>query len=425
MAVAGTIFPDIDPTITSGTQLATILNDFKDAVRRGFYTDTGSRPANLGQAGYWIDIQNDPIWSFKLYDLTKDIEIFSVDRVTSQVSFGSLGAEVEILKQSDDALPAILNLFKRRDAGTGQTQALDVLGEINFSGRSDATNEQIITQIQSITTENTQDGSHGGELNFFVTQTGSAALVNQLTIKNNGLAGFGQTIPLDRIHAKGNSANGNIRNEVIEDSTVGPKYKLRKQRVAGSGQVVSGDIIGEIDFISTDEVGAEQTTARIQTYATETTTSSAQGTGIKIFHTKNTETALTELVKLENGKIFLNGKQYENYETTFIMEDSTITRNLTTIDGTIYNSFEIVCLAFANDNNPEQRAQKTVISGVYNDFDDTWYYGKEDTVFTPGSKLLTFSFTNAQTLTIDYVNQFTPAAFLDGDISLMIRRVAK
>lgn len=427
MAEAGAIFPNIDPTTTSGTQLATILNDFKDAVRAGFYTDTGSRPVNLDKGGYWIDIQNDPVWAYNLYDLAgaQDIEIFTVNRSTGTVSFGQTADELEILKQSDDALAPILNLFKRRDAGTGQTQANDLIGQMNFSGRSDATTEQIICQIEAIATENTQDAQHGGEIRIYTTQTGSAALVQQVTIKNNGLVGLGETSPTDRVHAKGNSSTGNIKNEVVEDSTVGPKLKLRKQRIAASGQVVSGDVIGEVDFLSTDEVGAEQTTARIQAKATENTTAAAQGTELSILTIENGGTTLTEKFKISDGLIYIDGNRYENFESTSIMEDSTVTRNLLNIDGAIYNAFEIIVMSYGRDNTIEKRAQRTVISGVYNDTDSNWYYGKEDTVYTDTNKLLTYSFTNAQNLVIDYVNQFVPAQFVDGDISLIVKRVAK
>ena len=60
--MSGAIFPDIDPTITSGTQLANLLNSFKDFVACGGNT-SGTRDPELGVGGRWIDDTNDPIWS--------------------------------------------------------------------------------------------------------------------------------------------------------------------------------------------------------------------------------------------------------------------------------------------------------------------------------------------------------------------------
>ena len=68
------IYDDINPSTTSGTELATLLNDMKDATVSGF--SGTSRPANLQAGGYWVDTTNDPTsWDFMLYDGTTDITI--------------------------------------------------------------------------------------------------------------------------------------------------------------------------------------------------------------------------------------------------------------------------------------------------------------------------------------------------------------
>ena len=64
---------DIDPNITSGTDLANILNRFQDAMDSG--NSGASRPAYLAAGGMWVK-EGNPMRLY-LYDGTKDIELYN------------------------------------------------------------------------------------------------------------------------------------------------------------------------------------------------------------------------------------------------------------------------------------------------------------------------------------------------------------
>ena len=64
---------NIDPNITSGTDLANILNRFQDAIDSG--NSGASRPAYLAAGGLWVR-EGDPMRLY-LYDGTTDRELYN------------------------------------------------------------------------------------------------------------------------------------------------------------------------------------------------------------------------------------------------------------------------------------------------------------------------------------------------------------
>jgi hypothetical protein len=105
------IFGSIIPTTTSGNQLATILNDFKEAVVSGF--SGTSRPSELDPGGYWIDTTNDPTtWEFKLWTGVQDIIVFTLNLTTGTATIGSADSLFEVAKISADSVGHILRLLK-------------------------------------------------------------------------------------------------------------------------------------------------------------------------------------------------------------------------------------------------------------------------------------------------------------------------
>ena len=81
------VFSTINPATTSGTQLATLLVDFKNALMSGL--SGTSRPSQLTQGGFWIDTTDigspNFLMKFKLYDGTADNLVFSVNISTGQI----------------------------------------------------------------------------------------------------------------------------------------------------------------------------------------------------------------------------------------------------------------------------------------------------------------------------------------------------
>jgi len=292
--MAGNIFDSINPLTTSGTQLATILNDFKDAVASGFSTSDGNRPANLNAGGYWVDMQNDPIWVFSIYDGAEDTVLFEINSTTNSISFGTTGDKLDIQKSSDDALGAALNLLKRRATGAGQTLDGDTIGEVNFVGFTDATVEEIMAKIEVVATDNVTGSEHGSELSISTTADAGATLTERVRIKGDGKVGFGTNVPDEVVHVE-----GNIKSTLVENSATGPKNILNKKRTTGSGQVLNADEIGSSKFTGTDEAGAEIDMGLIQVKATEDSQSTQHGSEVSIQTVKTGETALADRIKVD------------------------------------------------------------------------------------------------------------------------------
>ena len=64
-------FGNIDPNSKSGTQLASDLNSWRDALHSGHIG--ASRPSYAQAGMFWIDNSADPLWVLNLYDGANDI----------------------------------------------------------------------------------------------------------------------------------------------------------------------------------------------------------------------------------------------------------------------------------------------------------------------------------------------------------------
>jgi len=420
------IFSNINPLVTSGTQLASLLNLFKDGVANNQKTTDGTRPTNLTSGGLWVDAQNSPYYVLKQYDGTTDHTLLTLNISTGILSLGSQADSLTITKNSDDSVGPYLNLFKRRTAGTGQTQDGDTSGELRFSGRTDAGVEELLAKIQAYVTDDITSSNQGCDLLFFTTPDAGATLTQNMTLKGSGLLGIGETSPAARVHVNGSSTTGNIKNELVEDSTVGATLTQKKRRSTGNGQVLNNDIISNYISTAHDQNGAEQTTSKIESKAIQNITNTEHGTEINFYSVKTGETSLSLAMKLKEGKILnADGKHLLEYSESSLLQDASATRNLITLDGSVYGCYVIEALFYGRDNTPETRAQKTTINAVYNYNTSQWIYSKKDETLTDTAKLIEYSFTNGASLVIDYVNQFVNANFLDGSIHLIIKRALR
>jgi len=293
------IFPDIDPNITSGTQLATLLNSFKDSFAA--LNKANARDAELVAGGLWVDDTNDPIWDLKMYDGADDITIMSINTTTNGLTFANASESLSIEKITDDSLAAVLELFKRRASGSGQTLDGDTLGQVDFTGYTDLAVKEVQARIEVISTDDVVAGAHGSYLSIQTTSDGTSSLVERIRVSDTGLIGLGTTSPDAKLHVSGTSTTGGIKNELVEDSAIGAKTVKKKSRIAGSGQVLSGDNIATDQYDSTDEVGGDVNVANIKVTATENTSTTASGTKVTLEATRDGDTSPTEEIEVNNG----------------------------------------------------------------------------------------------------------------------------
>lgn len=172
------IWTSINPLVTSGTTLATILNSFSRAILSGF--SGTSRPPNLQAKGWWIDTTNaaspNYYYAFKLWTGTVDIEVFRIN-INSGFGGGTVAIdEFDITKISADTSAAILGLIKQRIATQGQVFDGDVIGEIQLVGRTNTSTNPVVGNFKWTTSDNETSSVFGGYLSVFSVPDATANL---------------------------------------------------------------------------------------------------------------------------------------------------------------------------------------------------------------------------------------------------------
>lgn len=418
------IFDEIIPSTTSGNQLAAILNDWKAAEMSGRSGTT--RPSQLEDSGTWVknDVANTRIFNF--YDGTQDIEVFRVDTTTGKVSFPGTTNEFNLSRISDDAIGPILKFAKSRATGAGQTLENDILGETEFFGKQDDGNEAIQASVQVISTDDTTASAQGSDLIISLIRKATGSLTEKLRIKGSGQLGLGLSSPDSnrKAHFRGDSEFEGIVSEAFGDIANPGVIAVKKKRVLDSGQVKSGDTIGQYDFLSTDQNGAEVVSARMIATATEDHTDTAQGTNLSIFTKVDGQNTFQEAIKIENGKVTILGVESGiDSKLKQTLEDSSTTRELFQMDGSVYGSFEITA-NFRGRDNSETRGHIYKISGVYDSVNTEWLLDYSDSITKGSDPLVNLDIPSVavQNLVVNYVNQFADIDFIDGVIYLDIRR---
>lgn len=290
-----TIWSTINPATTSGTQLATLLNDFKNSLMTGLSGVT--RPDELDAGGAWIDTSQEEsgsYWMFKIFDGTNDIEVFRVNLSTGKASFVGTESSFEISKVSADAVGPLVKFIKNRIANNGQVLTGDIIGQFQFIGKTSAGANPVVGNIKFVAGEDQTVSNQGSYLVIEQTKAGTATAVEVARLID-GKLGIGTQAPDSVVHAYGPSG---IKSEVSSDDAVGALVTLEKSRVSGNGSVQTNDTIGRLDGRAKDSSGTKSVVSRIEHVATEGHTSSAKGSKISIQTTKTGTTTLAEKLSI-------------------------------------------------------------------------------------------------------------------------------
>lgn len=423
--MANNIPGNIDPNTTSGTQLASLLNDLIAAYSS---TNSGtSRPTNLLQHGLWLDTTDDlsGIWSLKQYNGTSDIELFKINKNTGALIIGANEDEIQVVRSSDDSVGALMSLIKERVAGGGQTLINDVLGEILFKGTENGGVTRTQAKITTVSVDDVTSAEYGAYMAFHTTAQDGNTLQENMRLTDNGKLGIGETAPEKTIHAKSSAADSGVKTTKSGDNALGSALQLHKKRIAASGQVLNNDNIGGVVWSSTDSLGAEIDVAKIEVLATENHTNSAHGSELILSTKKNGSTTFEERIKVDqNGNVLIAGQSQNDTKTTEDLLDDAATRNLLTIDGDVYGSVILEVQIQGRNNSPEVRAQNILLKAVYDHNNTTWHYSTTDDILTDTDPLVELDFSNTvgKDFVVDYVNQFVAAQFVDGKIYKEVRR---
>lgn len=178
------IWTAINPTVTSGTTLATILNAFKNSIMSGF--SGTSRPPNLQAGGFWIDTTNsltpDFYYSFKIWSGTVDIEIFRINVNSNFGGIVTVFSDFTVTQISADTTAAIFGLIKQRITSNGQVADGDVVADIQLVGRTDTSTNPIVANIKWTSSDAETSTVFGGYLSFYSTPDASATLTEHLRL---------------------------------------------------------------------------------------------------------------------------------------------------------------------------------------------------------------------------------------------------
>ena len=248
----GSIFSTINPSTTSGTQLATLLNDFRDIVVSGFQRSP-TRPAGLLAGGYWIDTSfeasPDFYWTFKIFDGTNDIDVFRINLDTSNVSITGSENLFTLQRISDDNVGAIYRLKKARIAGGGALLSGDGVGRIEWQSKDDAANEPIVSLIRAVATENHTATGHGTALVFETVDNGSTTRVEAFRVTANGIV-VGTGLAFDGItNYKG------LHTDIFIDNAGSSGVRKNITVRTASGQTATNSVIEAKRYFGLDENG--------------------------------------------------------------------------------------------------------------------------------------------------------------------------
>lgn len=412
------VFDTIDPNTTSGTQLAAILDDFKDAM---ISTQSGnSRPSEIDAGGKWINFISGTQWEMNLFDGSDDIVLYTVNPSNNTVSFPNSANESGVTRISGDSIGPIFDFLKRRDAGA--TLEGDELGVINFKGY-DGTTEYTQARIKSVSLDDTSATQQGADIAIETTAQDGNSLIERIRIKGDGKVGLGTATPAKTLHLRGTDASAGKKIVRDQDGVAdGAESCLVKKRgITDNGQTKSGDILGKRSFYGVDQNGAEVLLAEIEAETTQDTTDTAQGTKLTI-RTKRTDTAvLQDAIVIETDKVTLLGQAQNDVKSSADLLDDTVTRNLFSVDGAVYKAFTAKAHIWGVDTvGPTKRAQVIEFEGVYDG--TTWHFTYDDKDLIGNNLLVELNVTNAAVLVVDYVNQIASADFDNGKIYLEIVR---
>lgn len=93
----------------------------------------------------------------------------------------------------------------------------------------------------------------------------------------------------------------------ISADAVGPIMKLIKNRIATNGQVLSGDIVGQLQFIGRADDNSNPVVANVKIVAGENETSTQNGSYLVIETTPTGQTTAVEHLRLQNGFLGVGG----------------------------------------------------------------------------------------------------------------------
>lgn len=233
----GTIFGDINPNTTSGSQLAALLNSFRDIVISGFIG--AARPTGLLKGGYWIDNNleiSQNLLRMYLFDGTSDILLLTINKTTLEIILPNVNNSFTVKRTTNDSVGATLRLYKARI--TGQVLSGDVIAQITASSTDNTPTEVIdAATIEAEALENHTSAAQGTIWNFYTKFTGTNAKKKLFSLADGFMYLWGITSGRVRIRA----ASATTDHDLIFPATQGAADTVLKNDGSGNLSWASAD----------------------------------------------------------------------------------------------------------------------------------------------------------------------------------------
>jgi len=168
------VFTDIDPNVTSGTDLATILNNFKASLLTQHSGTTAPTYAQVGTA--WFDSSVANILTFKMYDGSQWVTQFSMDLVGHTLSFGGNNPTASFSAERTDTSADMYEMYRNTVAPTH--------GAVIYSQKNDAGTKKTFGKMK-INAENVTAGSE--EASFLFEALVADAMTTLFSVGNSSL----------------------------------------------------------------------------------------------------------------------------------------------------------------------------------------------------------------------------------------------
>jgi hypothetical protein len=270
------VWDTIIPSSTSGNQLATLLNGFKNAVMSGLKGPT--RPTETTAGGMWIDDSDEgnSIWKLRVFSGTQNIDLMTINIATGVGSINQASGEFNIIQISEDTISGVLSFLKSRVDDDGQVLDQDEVGTTSYSAVDANGDAQEIARVVVRANDDITTINQGSYIAWEFTVKGEAGAVEQMRLVD-GRLGVGVTDPEETIHAVGNIRAGNR-----SDTDEAAEIIVGKRRVTGTGAVQADDYLGRVTFKGRDSGEDDYVGALIESRAEENATATDRGTKLEI-----------------------------------------------------------------------------------------------------------------------------------------------
>ena len=320
------VFSDIDPNVTSGTELATFLNDFKASLLSVNSGPTAPTYAVVGTP--WLDDSVATKLTMKNYDGAQWISEFTIDTVAHTISFGGNNPTASFTASRTDTAADMIEMFRDTAAQTD--------GALIFTQNNDSAIKKTMAKFKAIS----ESVSNGAEEGSFALQAMVAGTLTDLF-----------TVKFDELFFEALKGTGERVLKVDANGLV------TADKVSGDANIFENGAASNAD-IGSYTINAPLTLA-LSSISTELIDSSSV---FKSISTSAAETFETEVIALSNGHIespmivgfkFKSGADWTceivDNDSTLTLETSTIEAYVPTVnEASLHKMFVVIPAATAN-----------------------------------------------------------------------------